>query len=523
MLATRSAVPAGCLAADKAASVFGRARNDVDVEKPLVSVDDLPSRRSFWNRYRKTLIVIATTISLLAAINLLLLYQIALSSSYQETADALAKYNGSTSTCTAETERHAPQNRHHRTRAAIVASREDWQRWLEATLPDAEAVQSSFLSASHHLKVHGLPEIHTGRRGIVINSRGDARDVHLLRFTLASLRRVGCYLPVEVWMFRDEASSASVAEIETMSMANQTVVVRFGDDERLFAPVTKEKGDLEGYHLKFAAALNSGFEEILMMDSDVMALKNPEELFETEGYKETGTLFWPDYWKTSAKNPAWEWTDTPCRDEWEQESGMLLLHKRRTWRPLLLAHYLNRSLAARRFHAFLFGDKDLFRFSWHAVRQPFNMVQHHLLPAGFVLPPQPAWWQSVTNFLAGKSRQNSAPSPPRICSKAMMQRAPDGRPFFLHVNLIKHLKKPITSVDALVTVVQRYKSNVDERKREYRGRYFSNAGVDGCVDYEDDRGETELVSVDDVAGEGVSEWITREMVRGLPALKGYYS
>ncbi|KAJ3111390.1 hypothetical protein HDU96_005749 [Phlyctochytrium bullatum] len=419
------------------------------------------------------------------------------------------------STCTASTELHSSPTSFARwTHPDILAHRDDWQRWLAATFPTDEAVSASFLNASSHLESNKLPAIATGRRGLVFNARGSDRDLHLLSFALDALRRTGCFLPVEVWMFHDDATPARVAEIENLGLANQSVSVRFADDERLFAPVWKREGDHEGYHIKFAAAINSGFEEIVMLDSDIMAIRNPEELFATKEYAETGALFWPDYWKTSAKNPAWEWTDTPCLDEWEQESGIIVLHKSVSWRPLLLSWYLNRSAELRHWHTFLFGDKDMFRFSWHAAGARFHMVRHHLVPAGLLIPGPKSWWSALTS--PPPRGLAASPSGTVFCGVTMVQHGVDGEPFFFHNNLAKYLNpadfsggKNLTSPVALM---RRRRSGVKEAgPRDYRARYF---GWDGyqCVDFEDPRGEMELV---EAAGMEVVDRISRDLVAGL--------
>ncbi|KAJ3106566.1 hypothetical protein HDU96_008197 [Phlyctochytrium bullatum] len=346
--------------------------------------------------------------------------------------------------------------------------------------------------------------MHTGRRGLVFVARGSDRDLHFLNFAFAELRRVSCFLPVEIWTFADDVSKQRITDLHALGIENQTVTVRFADDERLFAPVRKDNGDHEGYHVKFAAAVNSGFEEIIMMDSDVMALRNPEELFATEEYQETGAVFWPDYWKTSARNPAWKWTNTACKDEWEQESGILVIQKRRSWRPLLLAWYLNRSLAIRQWHSFLFGDKDLFRFAWHATRTPFHMVRHHVAPAGHLRVDR----NSTNEY---------------FCGVAMLQHSVDGSPFFLHNNLVKYMDpSEFNSTRPPVVVKRQYKRDVALGKgsakvigMRYHARYFWADGRYGCVDFDDPEGEMELVPV---SGAEVVERIAREFMDKMPKL-----
>lgn len=50
------------------------------------------------------------------------------------------------------------------------------------------------------------------------------------------------------------------------------------------------------FQIKAAAVINSSFKEILYLDSDNVPVQDPTFLFETEEYKNTGALFWPDFW-----------------------------------------------------------------------------------------------------------------------------------------------------------------------------------------------------------------------------------
>lgn len=50
------------------------------------------------------------------------------------------------------------------------------------------------------------------------------------------------------------------------------------------------------FQIKAAAIINSRFQEVLYLDSDNSPTINPAFLFDTKGYRETGALFWPDFW-----------------------------------------------------------------------------------------------------------------------------------------------------------------------------------------------------------------------------------
>lgn len=50
------------------------------------------------------------------------------------------------------------------------------------------------------------------------------------------------------------------------------------------------------FQIKAAAVINSSFKEILYLDSDNLPAQDPTFLFETKEFKNTGALFWPDFW-----------------------------------------------------------------------------------------------------------------------------------------------------------------------------------------------------------------------------------
>ncbi|RKO91773.1 alpha-mannosyltransferase, partial [Blyttiomyces helicus] len=179
----------------------------------------------------------------------------------------------------------------------------------------------------------------------------------------------GTRLPVEIWSFANEFTSTEErAAIAALSRPGLPVRHRIAEDPANHRPMAR--GTTEGYHIKIAALLNCGFNEVLALDTDTIPIVDPTFLFELEEFQRDGAVFWPDYWKTHDQNPAWRWMGTPCVDEWEQESGVILINKERSWKALNLLWYIERDDRIRRWHKFLHGDKDLFRFAFRAVNSP---------------------------------------------------------------------------------------------------------------------------------------------------------
>ena len=68
------------------------------------------------------------------------------------------------------------------------------------------------------------------------------------------------------------------------------------------------------------------------------------------------------------------------RNTWEQESGQVLLNKRRTWQALNLCKFINTQFYMRLIN----GDKDTFRFAWMATNTPYYMMETVLSPLGML-------------------------------------------------------------------------------------------------------------------------------------------
>ncbi|KAJ1548208.1 hypothetical protein HK096_011548, partial [Nowakowskiella sp. JEL0078] len=311
----------------------------------------------------------------------------------------------------------------------IANRRRDWQNFLMQEYPRL----SSFEGAAEIMASRGLPHM-VGKRGIVI-ALGDVNHFKFLKTGIFLLRKYGCKLSIEVWSFSHELNREVKEKVKELSTLDSEVTLRYADDHLNFLPVARGKGD--GYHIKAAAVLNSGFEDLIFLDVDTFVIRNPEYLFDTPEYQQNGALFWPDYWKTPVYSPVWR--GQPCVDEWEQESGVLFINKRRSWKAILLLWFLNRDDELRKWHSdFLHGDKDLFRFSWRAAGIPSYFIQTLVAPGGFIVP----------DLETGEHR---------FCGISMIQHDTSGQILFAHLNFFKQTNKRNFNLTNLpISVVREY-------------------------------------------------------------------
>ncbi|MGB2823010.1 MAG: hypothetical protein WBF17_18650 [Phycisphaerae bacterium] len=212
------------------------------------------------------------------------------------------------------------------------------------------------------------PENRFSGTGIVMCAGG--RTYFTCAWVLVNLlRRLGCWLPIEVWYRgRHEMNDAmlrlleSVADVRCMSAADHGHGCR-----------------LDGWEIKPYAIIHSRFEEVLFLDCDNVPTRDPSGLFDEQAYRRLGAVFWPDRWM-GAGDPessrtispqAWVACDVRKRDEPEFESGQMLIDKRRCWRALRLAMFFNERSDF--FYRWLLGDKDTFHMAWRRIGQQYAM------------------------------------------------------------------------------------------------------------------------------------------------------
>ncbi|KAF2168434.1 glycosyltransferase family 71 protein [Zasmidium cellare ATCC 36951] len=255
-------------------------------------------------------------------------------------------------------------------------------------------------------------------RGIVIVG-GNGKSLKRVKVLLRQLKRLGTRLPVEIHYFDYEMSSESQEELKEIwpSIFFNDLSGSHNIKETRFNPMF-------GVHfqLKTAAMVNSRFAEPLLLDSDNIPVIDPDELYESATYKEYGTIFWPDISRTRTNNPIWPITNTRCRmDEFEQESGQLLINKRKFFYHLqLAAWFMDSPENEGRFQSWMLGDKDCYRFAWHALKTKYG---------------RPSRW--VTSV--GTNNSNGF-----YCGHTFAQHHPDdGRVAFLHGGLLKTIPKPV--------------------------------------------------------------------------------
>ena len=203
-------------------------------------------------------------------------------------------------------------------------TKEQLKHFLNITESEAHATRVEHAAVVRHIPPY--PEDLFSGRGVVTLAGGKFSEYAAT--ALGMLREVGSTLPVEVWMKdRTEEKEGWCAELEKEGM----VCRRLSDYMDLSTlPVP--------YQWKVFVMLFSSFEELIFLDADNMPIKNPDGIFESKVYRDTGAILWPDYWKHTGT--PWlpfvigisDEASEMLQEERSVESGQLVWDKRRHWK-----------------------------------------------------------------------------------------------------------------------------------------------------------------------------------------------
>jgi ADP-heptose:LPS heptosyltransferase len=231
------------------------------------------------------------------------------------------------------------------------------------SIDEEPLTQKTARSASEKalLKLPTYPGNFAGR-GIVICG-GGVTYFPALWVCINILRRLGCELPIQVWHLGKSE----------FSPAMEKLLVPF-DVECVDASLVREKHPartLGGWELKPFSILHCGFKEVLLLDADNMPVRNPEYLFESREFQDTGAVFWPDIPRREPPKKVWELCGIKYRRDRNFESGQILVDKEKTWRALCLTMWYNEHSDF--FYRQVYGDKETFHLAFRKTGTPYAM------------------------------------------------------------------------------------------------------------------------------------------------------
>ncbi len=265
-----------------------------------------------------------------------------------------------------------------------------------------------------------LNDTGTGR-GVVMVA-GNADTLRRVVWSVQHMREKGMTLPVEVYHFPGEEPHSDDDIWKQLADLKIQLVAVQGQ--------SKDVGKTKSYHLKAIAVVQSPFQEVLYMDSDNIAVRDPEYMFDSPSYKRTGIFATYDYWKTSGNNAIWAILGIRCRDEWEMEAGQIFVDKKRHLDVFLLTQFMLEHHS----YFFYFSDGDS---EWPMMLRG-NLFIHTLTmldPAEDIfrwalLALRKRW--AVPGRWVGVAALPGATASGDHCGHTMLQHDAWGAPLFVH-------------------------------------------------------------------------------------------
>ena len=251
---------------------------------------------------------------------------------------------------------------------------------------DIELLRQSHKSLVEHVDFSKINEQVTrlfSGTGIVTVAGGSYFAPAIL--SIRMLRKTNSTLPVQVFLRNKAEYERKICQEVLPALNAECFVIQ--DHLRRNNPVK-----VEHYQLKVLAILFSSYESVLYLDSDCMALLDPKELFDSEPFRSTGLVLWPDYWIATEDPVFYNIAGSssfpkglPARSS---EAGQLLISKQTHLSTLILASYYN-IYGPGIYYPMLSqgaageGDKETFLAAAVVLNHSYYRVRHRLGTVGY--------------------------------------------------------------------------------------------------------------------------------------------
>ena len=215
------------------------------------------------------------------------------------------------------------------------------------------------------------------------------------------IRKLGCNLPIEWFYLGDEMKP------EWIKIVEEIPSVKCIDLGNLNKNNAKANG---GWQNKINSVLESSFDEVLFLDADCFVHRNPEYLFETKEYLETGALLWKDIsdWRQEQFRVLKNYFGAEPKHRECCESGQLLFNKKKCLKALLNTKKYNED--SENSYKIVYGDKDTFYFGFLTTNTPFHFIEKRpLCGLGCLLQHDTNGKIIFSHFTGGKWSINGRP------------------------------------------------------------------------------------------------------------------
>ncbi|KAJ9653691.1 mannosyltransferase [Neophaeococcomyces mojaviensis] len=288
---------------------------------------------------------------------------------------------------------------------------------------------------------HG-PIYNPGTRGIVTTASNSL--LATLTISLHMLRKTGSTLPVEIFLERPSTHSQAFC---TQVFPNLHAKCLYLSD---IFDRAGSSFSLSTYQYKIFSILFSSFEDVLLLDSDAWPVSNPEPLFHSFPFTDTGMVLWPDFWYASESPYFFEIAKIKNPPTLEvqpaTESGELMYSKSKHGYGIMLATYYN--YYGPDYYYLLHsqdgpgqGDKETFMWAATALDEQYYLVHHQVTSLGRH-DSNGEWigtgmvqYDPIQDFFWTSSTASSGIDNGKTVTKA---RRTEPKPMFIHANHPKY-------------------------------------------------------------------------------------
>jgi hypothetical protein len=237
-------------------------------------------------------------------------------------------------------------------------------------------------------KIDALEASFVHHRGIVIPTGNQLFSVAVTLIKI--LRHLGCHLPIEIFYLGSRDLSEDrrnyLETFKDISCIDITMSIDIAHPDLV----------LKGWFIKPFAMLFSSFQEIILIDADVVFLQNPEIFFQTIQYRNTGALFFYDRQLINDHNKPKEYATilkqivpkpypasfTSRRiiqelTEYEMDSGVVIIDKRRHFYGLLMICLLNTLPIRSSIQSISYGDKESFWIGFDMLKESYSFIDEY--------------------------------------------------------------------------------------------------------------------------------------------------
>lgn len=178
------------------------------------------------------------------------------------------------------------------------------------------------------------------------------------------IRSFGCDLPIQIWHLGQEELIGNTRQLF------EPLGVEFIDARFLSNYLPHKR--LNGWELKVFALKYTTYKYVMFLDADSMVLRNFTFLFDTQEFKDTNSIFWPDL-VTHVKedNKIWKLTNLSYRPVNEIEAGQICIDRDKCWNEICLTNWMNNY--SHFYYKYIYGDKDTFTYSWNKLNTKYTM------------------------------------------------------------------------------------------------------------------------------------------------------